>query len=294
MADYHGDQADGLRRLFGREKTRVVAFAAGSRSVGKTALVANLAAILAGTGREVLVVDENTRRNVASCFGVSVRHDLLQVLNEEIAFDTALVSVAPGVRVLPAARAVRHLAHLNGRQQEVLIRSLTSMAPPVDLVLVDASPEHPLGFSPFGLAAHETVIVISPSGEAITDAYALIKKVSLGYAHRSFRLLVNQARSADEARAIHGNMARLSHGRGVARLAFAGHVPVDEQLRQSCRLSQPVSIVLPDAPSARAFQAIASDLLGWPLPEENAGGLEYFVQQLLHLSQHIDPQPIYA
>ena len=294
MADYRGDQADGLRRLFGREQTRVVAFAAGTRGVGKTALVANLAAVLAGAGREVLVVDENTRRNVASCFGVGARYDLLQVLNEEIAFDAALASVAPGVRVLPAAQAVRHLAHLGARQQEILIRSLTGMVRPADVVLVDASPEHPLGFSPFGLAAHETVVVMSPNGEAITDAYALIKKVSLGYAHRSFRLLINKVRRAEEAKAIHGNMARVSHGRGVARLAFAGHVPHDELLRQSLRLCQPVTTVQPDAPSARALQTIANDLLGWPLPGEEAGGLEHFVQQLLHLSQHIDPQPIYA
>ena len=135
---------------------------------------------------------------------------------------------------------------------------------------------------------------MSPNGEAITDAYALIKKVSLGYARRSFRLLINRVRSADEARAIHSNMARLSHGRGVARLALAGYVPHDERLRQSQRLCQPVATALPDAPSVRALQMIAADLLGWPLSEENAGGLEQFVQQLLHLSQHIDPQPIYA
>lgn len=174
------------------------------------------------------------------------------------------------------------------------MHSLTGMGRPVDVVLVDASPDHPLGFSPFGLAAHETVVVMSPSGEAITDAYALIKKVSLGYSHRSFRLLINRARSADEARAIHGNMARLSHGRGVARLAFAGAVPQDESLRQAARLYQPVAALSLESPAARACRAIANDLLRWPLPQENAGGLEQFVQQLLHLSQHIDPQPIYA
>ena len=294
MADYRGDQADGLRRLFGREQTRVVAFASGSGGVGKTSLVANIAAVLAENGRQVLVVDENTRHSIATFFGTRVRHDLLQVLNEEIQFDEALVPAMPGVRILAAAKAVKHLAHLDRRQQDTLIHSLTGMELPADVILVDSSPDHPLGFSPFGLAAHDTVIVISPSGEAITDAYALIKKVSLGYAHRSFRLLVNKAHSAEEAVAIHGNMARLCHGRGVARLALAGGVPLDASLRQAARLGQPVALVLPEAPSARACQTIAGDLLRWPLPDENAGGLEYFVQQLLHLSQHIDPQPIYA
>ncbi|SDI05580.1 MinD/ParA family ATP-binding protein [Propionivibrio dicarboxylicus] len=294
MADYRGDQADGLRRLFGREQTRVVAFTSGRGGVGKTALVANLGAALASQGRRVLIVDENTQHNVAAFFGMRSRHDLLQVLDEEIGLDEALLGVTPGVRVLPAAKAVKQLGHLDARQQDTLIHSLTGMDQPADVILVDASPDHPLGFSPFGLAAHDTVVVISPSGEDITDAYALIKKVSLGYAHRSFRLLVNKARSAEEAVAIHRNMARLSHGRGVARLSLAGYVPADDAMRQAARLRQAIAVVLPGSPSGRACQTLATELQRWPLPDENAGGLEYFVQQLLHLSQHIDPQPIYA
>lgn len=283
-----------MRRLFGREQTRVVAFASGRGGVGKTALVANLGALLAMQGWRVLIVDENTRHNVAAFFGMRSRNDLLQVLDEEIGLDEALLGVMPGIRVLPAAKAVKQLGHLDVRQQDTLIHSLTCMDQPVDVILVDASPDHPLGFSPFGLAAHDTVVVISPSGGDITDAYALIKKVSLGYAHRSFRLLVNKARSAEEAVAIHRNMARLSHGRGVARLALAGWVPVDDAMRQAARLGQAVAVAAPASPSARACQALAADLQRWPLPDENAAGLEYFVQQLLHLSQHIDPQPIYA
>jgi flagellar biosynthesis protein FlhG len=69
------------------------------------------------------------------------------------------------------------------------------MTPPADVVLVDTSLDHPLGFSPLGLAAHETVIVVSPNGAAITEAYALIKKVSLGYARKHFRILVNKVRA---------------------------------------------------------------------------------------------------
>ena len=43
MAESRGDQAAGLRRLFGREQTRIVTFASGSAGVGKSVLVANLA-----------------------------------------------------------------------------------------------------------------------------------------------------------------------------------------------------------------------------------------------------------
>lgn len=294
MADYRGDQAAGLRRLFGRSQTRVVTFAAGSRGVGKSVLIGNLALELAALGREVLVVDENAQSAVSACFGTTTRHDLLQVINGERLIEETMVEVAPAVRVLSAARAVGQLAYLGTRQQETLICSLVGMERPADTILVDASSDHPLGFSPFGLASHETVVVMSPCSAAITEAYALIKKVSLGYARRDFRLMLNMVGSVEEAQAIYRNMAHLSHGRGVARLAFAGYVPLDEELHQSVCQGHPVSSLFPEAVSAQAFRAIAADLLSWPLRDENAGGLEHFVLQLLHLSQQIDPQPIYA
>ncbi len=294
MSSYCGDQAAGLRRLFSEKQTRVITFASANSGVGKSVLVANLAATLARQGREVVVVDENLQNGVAACLGATARHDLLQVIHGERLLDEVFVHPMPGVRVLPAARAVKQLGQLNLRQQETLISSMTGMSCPASVILVDASLDHPLGFSPFGLAAHEAIIVIAANSASITDAYALIKKVSLGYARKSFRLLVNKGRSAAEAEAIHRNMAQVSQGRGLARLAYAGFVPLDGQLRQALRLCQPVAELFPDAPSARACHNIARALLEWPLPEQGSGGLEHFVQQLLHLSQHIDPLPIYA
>ena len=294
MAELRGDQAAGLRRLFGREQTRIVTFAAGSAGVGKSALVANVAASLARQGKEVLVLDENTKNNVASLYGALARHDLNQVINRERKLSDVLIKVAPGVRVLPAAKAVKKLGKLNVRQQESLLESIIGMDQPADVILVDASLDHPLGFSPLGLAAHDTVIVISATGASITDAYALIKKVSLGYSRKNFRILVNKVRGLDEAEAIHGNIAQVTHSRGLARLEYSGFVPLDEQLRQASRLCQPVVALFPDSPASKAYRTIARDLLDWPLPADELGGLEQFVQQLLHLSQNIDPIPIYA
>jgi flagellar biosynthesis protein FlhG len=294
VPEVRGDQAAGLRRLLGRPSLRIVTFAAGSIGVGKSVAVANLAASLARQGKEVLVVDENTEDGIAAYYGALARHDLQQVIDREKSLSEVILSVAPGVRVLPVARVVRHLARLSDAEQRILLGCLTEIGPPADVLLVDTSLDHPLGFSPLGLAAQETVIVVSPSGAAITEAYALIKKVSLGYARQDFRILVNKARAAREAQAIFNNIARVTGSRGLARLDYAGYVPVDEHLRQASRLCQPVSALFPDSPAAKAYQIVANDLLNWPGADDEIGGLEHFVQQLLLLSQRIEPIAIYA
>jgi flagellar biosynthesis protein FlhG len=294
VLNLRGDQAAGLRRLFGRPRLRIVCFAAGSIGVGKSVSVANLAACLARQGKEVLVVDENSEDSVAAYYGVLVRHDLQQVVRCEKPLSEVILSVAPGVRVLPAAKVVQRLATLSAAEQRILLDSFGQIGRPADIVLVDTSLDHPLGFSPLGLAAQDTVIVVSPNGASITDAYALIKKVSLGYARKHFRILVNKARTASDAQAVHDNIAAVAHSRQLARLDYAGYVPLDESLRQASRLCQPVAALFPEAPSATAYQNVARELLNWPGGDADARGLEHFVQQLLHLSQRIDPTAIYA
>lgn len=294
MAEYYGDQASGLRRIFGQEVLRVITFAAGSEGVGKTVAVANVAAAMARQGKEVLVLDENTAGNVASVFGATSKYDLFHVINRDRRLSEVLVHVAPGVRVLPAARAVKKLGKLARSQQEALIEALGAMDHPADVILVNASTDHPLGFSPLGLATQETVVVASASGSAITDAYALIKKVSLGYSRRHFRILLNKVKSAADAAAIHGNLAQLARQRGVALLEYAGHIPLDDALRHAAKLCQPVVAAYPESAAANALRALASDMLNWPPAETEAAGLEQFVQQLLHLSQRIDPVTIHA
>ena len=294
VAEFNGDQAAGLRRLFGQESLRVITFAAGSEGVGKTVTVANIAAAMARHGKEVLVLDENTAGNIASVFGASAKYDLFHVVNRDRRLSEVLVHVAPGVRVLPAARAVQKLGKLERGQQDALLEALGSMAHPADVILVDASIDHPLGFSPLGLATQETVVVAAATGAAITEAYALIKKVSLGYARRHFRILVNKVKAADDAAAIHANLAQLARQRGVARLDYVGHVPMDDALRHAAKLCQPVVAAYPESAAAAALRGIASDMLNWPTVASDAGGLEHFVQQLLHLSQRIDPVTIHA
>lgn len=294
MAERRGDQASGLRRLFAEEALRVVTFVAGGAGVGKTTVVANLAAALARRGKEVLVIDENPAGNVAAAFGVACRGDLLSVVNRERRLDEVLVHVAPGVRVLPAARAVNKLGRLPAAQQEALVDALAGMAHPADVILVDASMDHPLGFSPLGLVAQETVVVTAASGAALTAAYALIKKVSLGYERRHFRVLVSKARRGIDAEALFRNLAQLSRERGVARLDYLGCVPQDETQKHALRLAQPLVAAYPEAAATLALRSLAEEILAWPPAGSDCGGLEQFAQQLLHFSQRIDPVTVHV
>ncbi|KAB2926489.1 MAG: MinD/ParA family protein [Dechloromonas sp.] len=296
MADFRSDQAAGLRRLLGGgQQLQVVTFVAGCEGVGRSVAVANIGVALARLGKEVLIIDEHASRDdIASSFGLMARYDLLNVVQREIGLSQVLLQPMHGLRILPAARAVKKLGRLSLAQQQTLLDAMSGLERPVDVILVDASMAHPNGFSPFGLASQEAVVVLSGNSASITEAYSLIKKVSHAFARRHFRILVNKVRSQPDARSIFENIAQVAAQRGIAHLDYAGAIPLDESLRQSFQLGRPVLMQAPDSASAAAFRDIAADLLYWQSADGGTGGVEYFIQQLLHLSQRINPNVLRA
>lgn len=295
MADFRLDQAAGLRRLLGGNQLQVVTFVAGCEGVGRSVAVANLGVALARLGKEVLIIDEHASRDdIASAFGLVVRYDLLNVVLREVPLGQVLLQPMNGLRILPAAGAARKLGRLSLQQQQTLLDAMSGLDRPIDVILVDASMAHPNGFSPFGLASQEAVVVLSGSSASITEAYSLIKKVSHAFARKHFRILVNKVRNLPDARSIYENIAQVAAQRGIARLEYAGAIPLDESLRQSTQLCRSVLTQAPDSPSAAAFRDIASDLLYWQRGDGESGGVEHFMQQLLHLSQRITPNVLRA
>jgi flagellar biosynthesis protein FlhG len=295
VADFHLDQAAGLRRLLGGGQLQVITFVAGCEGVGRSVAVANLGVALARLGKEVLIIDEHASRDdIAASFGLIARYDLLNVVQRELYLPQVLLQPMSGLRVLPAAQAVKKLGRLSLPQQQTLLDAMSGLERPVDVILVDANMAHPGGFSPFGLASQEAVVVLSGNSASITEAYALIKKVSHAFSRKHFRILVNKVRNQSDARSIFENIAQVAAQRGVARLEYAGAIPLDEPLRQSSQLGRPVLMQAPESASAAAFRDIASDLLYWQRGEGETGGVEHFMQQLLHLSQRITPNVLRA
>ncbi|MCL2524829.1 MAG: MinD/ParA family protein [Betaproteobacteria bacterium] len=296
MADFRVDQAAGLRRMLGcGQHLQVVTFVAGCEGVGRSVAVANLGAALARLGKEVLIIDEHAARDdIAASFGLTPRYDLLNVVQREIALPHVLLQPMQGLCILPAARAVKKLGRLSLPQQQTLLDAMSGLERPLDVILVDASMAHPGGFSPFGLASREAVVVLSGSSASITEAYSLIKKISQAFARRHFRILVNKVRSQADARSIFDNIAQVAAQRNIAQLDYAGAIPLDEALRQSFQLARPVLIQAPDSSAAAAFRDIAGELLYWQGNDEGGRGVEQFIQQLLHLSQRITPNALRA
>ena len=284
MAELMPDQAAGLRRLFARNLVRTVTLTAGKAGTGRSAIAANLACALARRGQSVCVLDQNgDRRGVADHLGVRVLHDLADVVRRDRALADILVTGPEGIRFVAAAEATRLLGGLPSDEETRLVKTFGALEPAIDMMLVDAPSAEADSAPCYSLASTEVIVVVSGAADAITEAYALIKRLTWDFARRRFHVLVNRVRIAEQAEAIFANLDSTAERYLGVKLSSIGWVPEDDALRKATKLKQAVVSAFPDAPSAAALRGVADTVMQWPYAGEDC--LDGFVQRLVQASR---------
>jgi flagellar biosynthesis protein FlhG len=278
----------------------IVTVASGSVGTGKTTAVINLAAALAGIGKKVLVIDENTSAsNLGGTLGISAHRDLLDVIRRDMTLDDVVIPRPEGFGILSAGRGLKVLGKLSPDDEAHLVDAFGHISQPVDVILVDSASGRMSRLLPLIFPQHAITILVSPQPVSITAAYALIKHISGSSDHQHFRMIVNKVGIEVEARKIFDNMAAVASRYLAVSLDFLGCIPPDDKLTQSIRRGRSVIEAFPAAASAIAFRRAAEALLSWPCNEdenkgeksEDRGTLQGFVQCLIQNNRNNQDSP---
>lgn len=276
------DQAEGLRRLLVCASLRVVTVVGARPGLGATSVVVNLAAALARGGKQVLVLDENLAHdNVANALALKPRFDLLNAVRDNLSWRDILLNTATGIHVLPVARAMQALFKLSDTEQEQLLECLTAASRGMDVVLVDATTDgHSVCASLSG--EQPLLLVLNATADGITETYALLKQMAVHNGRQAFDLVVNKARTEQEARTVFENMAKVAQQHLQVSLKYSGHIPLDENLNRATQLRRPLVEIRPDAPASCAFIELARNLMLLPAAEQDgSNALNSMMQRLL-------------
>ncbi|WP_207005268.1 MinD/ParA family ATP-binding protein [Trinickia mobilis] len=262
------DQAEGLRRLLCKNGSRVVAVTGGSSHVGRTSTVVNLAAALAAQGKDVLVVDESLGgRSVSAVLGgVCGAGNFSAVMKGEMALEEAAARHPLGFAVLAASRE-----DCEGYSVEELDAVLNGSA---DIVLIDAQLDRHGVLSALAVQAHDVLIVTRVAAQAITEAYACMKRLHYAHAIAQFRVLVNHVSSVADAHTAFENLAEVAGRYLTVQITDAGFVASDPLMERSSELSRCVVDAFPSTPAARDYRHLAAEMLYWPMrapPRPHAG-----------------------
>jgi flagellar biosynthesis protein FlhG len=295
------DQAEGLRRMLVRASARVVTVAAARSGLGATSVVVNLAAALAQAGKDVLVLDESSSQdNIANMLALKPRYDLLDAVQFGKS-SREIMLTRQGVRILPVVRALQALPRLTAPQREKLLECLAEISHGVDVILVDAAAnkQHAQDaaengpaqrYAP-GCARHiaaclspeqPLVLVLNATAAAITESYALIKRMVMQDGRHNFEIVINRVSDERKAQIVCGNLAQVARRHLHVQIEYLGYIPIDESLRRATQLCRPVVEAFPAAPAARAFGDLGRNLIALPsVGNDTAPGLSDVVLRMM-------------
>jgi flagellar biosynthesis protein FlhG len=292
LASFDFDQAEGLRRMLAGPRPRIVTFLSATPEDDKGAMLVNLGASLAQAGNEVLILDACEREyGVAQRLGVDRGASLLQVARQESALNEVMHKAPQGFSVATLARAGRGNARsawapafagatatLGAKDADDvrrLAKAFDVMAQQAGIAIVDGEFGEN-GFPLPVLANSEIVVQVSTSAASITNAYALIKRLSLQLGRRPFGILVTGASEA-EAKVVYANMSSAATRYLAVTLTSMGSVPADEYLQRAARLGRAVVDAFPLAGASVAFRQLAGRfaLTGMAQPGWQGGGAHF-------------------
>jgi flagellar biosynthesis protein FlhG len=240
----------------------VIAITSGKGGVGKTNIVANLGYALSKAGKKVLIFDADLGLgNLDVLLGLTPRYNLSHVIEGDKQLGDIVVSGPGNLKILPASSGIQELTKLTGLQKTALFHALNRLLSSYDVVLIDTAAGISSNVLYFSTLANEIMVVVTPEPTSITDAYALMKILSVKYQEKHFRLLVNQVKNAREADDVSRQLCLVANRFLDVAIDHFGSVLIDNKVKASVRRQQVVSEMAPMTQASRNFAELAHKLV---------------------------------
>ena len=241
-----------------KSHTRVIAITSGKGGVGKSNIVANLGFVLSRLGKKVLILDADLGLgNLDVLLGLAPKYNLSHAISGAKTVSEIVIEGPGKVKILPAPSGIQELSDLTDEQRNRMLTDLDLLIDSVDLFLIDTGAGISSNVMHFNSSAQEIMVVVSPEPTSITDAYALMKVLSLNYARKQFKLVVNLARSSREATDVYKQLELVADRFLDIKIEYMGYVLIDENVRRGVRLQKVVSEIYPDTNASRCFASLA-------------------------------------
>jgi len=277
------DQASGLRSMTNQKPVKVISVTGGKGGVGKSNVTLNLAISLAKMGKKVMIMDADLGlANIDIMLGLRVIKNLSHVIKGECSLDDIVLDGPDGIKIIPASSGTKDMAQLSEMEHAGLIRAFSSLSEQLDVLLVDTAAGIADNVISFAQASQDLLVVVCDEPTSITDAYALMKILSVDHDLFRFRIVANMVRTPEEGRELFAKLTRVTDQFLDVALDYVGAVPFDENVRKSVRKQQALVTLFPNSPASVAVKHLASKIIEWPVPKTAKGNIEFFMERLVH------------
>ncbi len=269
-----------LSKVAKGDNTRVLSITSGKGGVGKTNIATNLACALVQEGKKVLVFDADLGlANIDILMGITPKYTIEHVIKGKKRLSDVIIDTPEGIHILPSSSGVEELTNLSLFQKKRLIEEFSLLNDTYDFIIIDT----PAGISSnviyFNLAANEIINVIEPDPTSFTDAYALMKVLSVRYGVEEFNIVVNCVDSEIQAKEIFQKMNMVCERFLQIRLRYLGHIFKDKKLVQAVRNQRPVITLYPYSKASKCICNLCNTICR-VVPRSKESGFRRFLNKL--------------
>ena len=237
---------------------RVIAITSGKGGVGKTSIVGNLGYAFTKLGKKVLILDADLGLgNLDVLLGLTPKYNLSHVILGGKTIDEILVEGPGKMKILPASSGIQELTQLNKDQKIQILTQLDLLIDSVDILFIDTAAGISSNVMDFNATAQEVVVVVSPEPTSITDAYALMKVLSLKYSGKACKLIVNMVKRPEEGREVFRQLRLVTDRFLDISIEYLGYVLFDDKVTKGVKNQKIVSELFPDTEVSRCFRDIS-------------------------------------
>lgn len=245
----------------GDHNVKIYSVVSGKGGVGKTNFSVNLAIKLQQSGKKTLILDADVGMSNANILmGIETPSNLFALLRGEVSLSDIIVTGPQKVDLISGGSDLFYIESLNYSDQKNIIDTLSKLGA-YDVMIIDNGAginKHSLTFTTF---AHEVILITTPEPAALTDAYRVLKAISMYKIKQKVKVIVNQVQETHMGEVAFNKLVRMSNRFLGIELESTGIIYNDVRVSKAVMEQKPVVLMYPHAVASVNIDRICKNIL---------------------------------
>ena len=239
---------------------RILTVTSGKGGVGKTNISVNLAIYLARQGHRTCLFDADLGlANINILLGIYPEYNLKDVMDGEKTLKEIIIKDKSGIDIIPGSSGVSEMETLTSEQLSGLAGAFAELEE-YDYLIFDTSAGVSKSVIAFCMNASEVVLVITPEPTSLTDAYALMKILTMNGYKKTTKVVVNQSKNSKTAQIAYKKLKDTTRKFLGVELSPLGTIVSDPRVIDAVSAQQPFITLYPKTQASRCVKAIGDFL----------------------------------
>jgi len=238
---------------------KIITITSGKGGVGKTAFAVNFALALSKQGKSVTLLDADLGlANVNILFGIVPKFNLMHVIQVQKTIEEITIELY-GVKVICGAAGINRLANLNDEERKTLIRDILTYVN-TDYLIIDTGAGISHATLDFVNMAHDVIVITNSDPTAITDAYGIIKTMSLT-AEKQIHIVVNRIKTEMEGNKVFQRIQTIVDQFLKVNCNLMGYIYEEEYVGKSIKEQKPYILEYPKCKASKTINDFIKRML---------------------------------